>query len=459
MLAQQSQVVVVGAGLSGLATALFTAAHGADVLLVEKHPVISPHPRALCRHRRTAELLATVGLSGTTGLGQDQLEPLLRGKAIELGARVHSSTELVSLRQDADGVTVRLLDRWTERLHTVHADYLVAADGWRSPIRRELGIARPGHTLRSSIGVVYELADDTRRHVLDIEYRPERGESILDFPVERVTGLIRDELGDRTANPIVRDIAAWTAATGVATRLREGRVFLVGDAARAIPPERGTGGDTAVADGFDLGWKLASVCTGQAGPGLLDSYQTERRAFAQAAVAGALNTDELLLGFRCRSDAIVPEDIDPAPAEDPARPTGRPGFQAPRVPLVRNGLALSTVDLFGTGWVLLTGACGGIWHAAADRVAEKLALRLSGYGLGPALADPTGTLTSLYGIGETGASLIRPDGVVAWRIGYEVTDPVATLLGVLSRLLGRPSTTQRNHTHHVLNGGKRPVVA
>lgn len=445
MLAERSQVVVVGAGLAGLATAVFSAANGADVLLVEKHPVASPHPRAIATHPRTAELLATVGLTAGIetgiGLGQDRLEAMLRARAVEFGARVHPSTELVSFRQDTEGVTVRLLDRWTERLHTVRADYLVAADGWRSPIRRELGIARPGHTLRSSIGVVYRLGRDQR--VLDIEYHPERGESILDFPVDRVTGLIRDELGDPAADPVVRDISVWTAASGVAARWREGRVFLVGDAARAIPPERGIGADAAIADGFDLGWKLASVCTAAAGPGLLASYQLERRCFAQAAIAGALDRDELMFGLRCHSAAIVAEDKDPAPAEDPRQPSGRPGFQAPRVLLVRDGAALSTMDLYGTGWVLLTGQGGGIWHAAADHAAGVLAIRLRAHGLGPALADPTGTLTQRYGIGETGASLIRPDGVVAWRSTYEVTNPAATLLSVLGRLLDRHPATPK----------------
>jgi 2-polyprenyl-6-methoxyphenol hydroxylase-like FAD-dependent oxidoreductase len=443
MLVDRVQVVVVGAGLAGLATALFAAAKGADVLVVDKHPVLSPHPRATSGHRRTGELLATVGLAPEPDEAtQDRLEPLLRARAEEFGAKVRRSTELVSLRHNPDGVTVRLLDRWTERLHTVHADYLVAADGRRSPIRRELGIARPARTLHDTIGVVYQVGRAQRR-VLDIEYHPDRGESILDFPVERVTGLIREQLGDPTADPTVRDITAWTAAAGVAARFREGRVFLVGDAARVIPPEHGVGGDAAIADGFDLGWKLASVCTGQAGPGLLDSYQAERRPFAHAAVSGETSPEELLLGLRHRSGAIVAEDADPARFEDPHAPTGRPGFRAPDVPLVRNGVKLSTVDLFGTGWVLLTGQGGGIWHAAAEHAADVLAIRLVGHGLGPALTDPTGTLTQRYGIGETGASLIRPDGVVAWRIPYEVTDPAATLLAVLGGLLDRQPANPR----------------
>ena len=435
MLPERTRVLVVGAGLAGLATALFAAAHGTDVLLVDKHPLPCPHPRAISGHPRTRELLATIGVTTREGVGQDQLEAELRALT-----SVHTSTELVSFHQDADGVTARLLDRWTERLHVVRADYLVAADGWRGTIRRELGIPRPSHVLRSSVGITYHLTSGEETRVLNVDYHPELGESILDFPVDRAIGLIRADLGDPDATPAVRDISAWTAAAGVAARFRDGRVFLVGDAARAIPPERGIGGDAAIADGFDLGWKLAAVHTGQAGPALLDTYQTERRAFAQAAVAGALDPDELLLGLRHRSTAILAEDIDPAPAENPADPTGRPGFRAPKIPLVRNGTELSTTDLFGTGWVLLTGQGGGIWHAAADHAAHVLDIRLTGHGLGPTLTDPTGTLTERYGIGETGASLIRPDGIVAWRSSWEVTNPAVTLVSVLGRLLDRPAT-------------------
>ena len=85
----------------------------------------------------------------------------------------------------------------------------------------------------------------------------------------------------------------------------------------------------------------------------------------------------------------------------------------------------------------LTGHGGGIWHAATDHAASTLGIRLTGYGLGPALADPTGALAERCGIGEIGASLIRPDGIVAWRSSYEVTSPAATLISALGRLLDR----------------------
>jgi 2-polyprenyl-6-methoxyphenol hydroxylase-like FAD-dependent oxidoreductase len=90
-------------------------------------------------------------------------------------------------------------------------------------------------------------------------------------------------------------------------------VFLAGDAARMIPPAGGLGGDTAIGDGYDLGRKLAAVCVGEAGPGLLDSYQAERRPAAEAALSHAL------------SDAAqFPSlDIDPRPEPAPVAAAGR----------------------------------------------------------------------------------------------------------------------------------------
>lgn len=118
---------------------------------------------------------------------------------------------------------------------------------------------------------------------------------------------------------------------------------------------------------------------------------------------------------------------------------GQPGFPAPDVPLRMGDTELSTADLFGHGWVLLTGEEGGVWHEAANHVAVRLDIPIETYGLGPDLTDPTGQLTLRYGIKHGGASLIRPDGVVAWRCEYEVSDAASTLHGAISALLRRAS--------------------
>jgi 2-polyprenyl-6-methoxyphenol hydroxylase-like FAD-dependent oxidoreductase len=295
----RTQVLVVGAGLAGTATALFLADRGIEPLVVERNPGTSLHPKA-------EEVSASPLTAG--------LEPITLDRARELGAHVRFDTELVSFDQDTLGVTARLAHRPTGTLSQVRADYLIAADGHRSPIRERLGV-------------------DT---------------------------------------------------------FRSGRVFLAGDAARVTPATGDPAASTAIADGFDLAWKLAAVLRNQAGPELLDSYDAERRP--------ELRTVGL------RSAAVLIDDEDPASTEDPYRPSGRPGFRAPHVPLRQGGKPVSTVDFFGRDWVLLTGTEGGVWHEAAKHVADRLGIVVRTVGLGPGLTDPDDRLVSAYGIGHGGTA-------------------------------------------------------
>jgi len=399
---------------------------------------------------------------------QDHVEPVLLARARELGAEVAFQTELVSFTQDEDGVTARLLDLPTGRLSTVRADYLVAADGHRGKVRGELGIDRHGRgTLASHIGIIFD-ADLTghtipgrstlyylrnqaftgafvslttaRRHVLTIESQPERGESVTDYDDARCAELIRLATDAPDLEPKVLDVTRWEMAAWMADRFADGRVFLVGDAAKVTPPTGGLGGNTAVQDGYDIAWKLAAVLTGEAGPKLLDSYEAERRPYAQAVVDCSYSNYverfapqlqgpdvpepidylELGFGFRCRSEAVVLEDDDDS-MENPFSPSGRAGYRAPHVVVEHDGEEVSTVDLFGRGWVLLT--LDPAWNDCGVEV--------------PALTDPSGQLAAKYGIGDRGASLVRPDGVIAWRATDLVLDPAATVRRVLDSVLGR----------------------
>ncbi|KAA2254311.1 FAD-dependent monooxygenase [Solihabitans fulvus] len=528
MVEERVPVLVVGAGLAGLSTAMFLARRGVRSLVVEKHAGTSIHPRASGQSPRTMELLrfagihdevlaASYGMAGgmriiiaesmrgtvyQTILGnkedwdasafsplpwgmatQDRVEPIMLERATELGARVSFSTELISVDQDDDGVTATLLDRTNGRLTHVRADYLVAADGGRSPIRERLGIACRGPgTLGHSLGVLFEAdlseivepgsaslyylknpaftgvivtMDNYGKHGFGVEYHPENGESAADFPPERITELLRIATDVPDLTPTILGVQAWEIGAKVAERFRDGRVFLAGDAAKVTPPTGGLGGNTAVQDGYDLAWKLAAVLRGEAGAGLLDSYEPERRPFAEMVVAhsmhnaadrmnvgaskneGQIDAFELQFGYRCRSAAVLAEDDEAAPTENPREPSGRPGFRAPHVPLILDGTELSTVDLFGGDWVVFTGPEGGLWHEAARHAADRLGVPVRAYGVGPGLADPTGGLVDRYGLGAGGASLVRPDGVVAWRATREVDDPAATLHAALATVLSR----------------------
>jgi hypothetical protein len=256
----------------------------------------------------------------------------------------------------------------------------------------------------------------------------------------------------------VENVQRWNAQADVAVRFRDGRIFLAGDATHVMPPTGGYGGNTGVHDAFNLAWKLAFVLDGHAGPELLDTYEAERQPVARLTVEQAytryvlrldksLGTDDLApivedalidLGYRIRSVGIALEpDDDDADWEDPRSPTGRPGFRAPHVELVRDGSQLSTLDLSGTSFVLFTGPDGDAWVEAASTLASELGLPFDAFRVGVDLEDRSGAFFSSYGVDAAGASLVRPDGHIAWRARTSVDDPHAALADALALALCR----------------------
>ncbi|MEU7183844.1 MULTISPECIES: aklavinone 12-hydroxylase RdmE [Streptomyces] len=416
---------------------------------------------------------------------QDRVEPILLAQAEEYGATVQFSTELTSFEQDDTGVTARLRDCGSGAEHTVRARYLVAADGPRSLIREALGIPRHGHgSLASFVGVIFEAdlslvlppgstgwyylqhprftgtfgpTDHPDRHTFYVRYDPDAGQSPADFTPERCTELIRLAVSAPRLEPRLLDIQAWEMAAHIADRWRDGRVLLVGDAAKVTPPTGGMGGNTAIGDGFDVAWKLAATLKGEAGAGLLDSYGQERALVAELVVDESLSiyaqrmaphligkvpegrgNAEVVMGFRYRSGAVVIDDNDPAPTEDPLHPTGRAGFRAPHVWVERAGRRESTVHLFGAGWVVIAGPDGEEWAKAARNLARETGVRLDAYTLGCELACANGDLCHAYGIGTRGATLVRPDGIVAWRSAAPPDGAAhTTLRTVLTAVLAR----------------------
>ncbi|ATL66970.1 FAD-dependent oxidoreductase [Nocardia terpenica] len=519
-------VLIVGAGLAGLASAVFLARRGIRVLLVERHSGTSLFPRAVGQNQRTMELLGFGGVAGdvpTVGpdaakfrvrvagslrgpafreevsdpdtgdrgvlspaglgtAGQHELEPLLRRHAETLGATLRFDTELISFDQDDDGITAVLRDR--ERVSRVRADYLVAADGNRSSVREALGVDRHGPgSLGHNISIIFDAdladlidpaqptlhvlhtahtagvfvtVDHTRdRHLLTVDYDPAT-QSLAEFTTDRCRELIRSITEAPDLHPRIQAVRPWEMAAAIADRFRVGRVLLAGDAAKVTPPSGGFGGNTAIGDAYDLAWKLAAVLDTTAGPALLDTYDTERRPIADRVVAEVLRllaargpdttTDtgpvsdrqralELTLGFRYRSTAVCIDDTDPADSEDPYHPTGRPGFRAPHLWLHHNGEKQSTIDLFGHGFVLLTGPDNHAWATAAATTTARLGTTITTHTIHtePALTE----FRTRYGLTTTGATLIRPDGIIAWRTPGTPDNPTRTLHDTLTTILAR----------------------
>ncbi|NUT50066.1 MAG: FAD-dependent oxidoreductase [Saccharothrix sp.] len=403
---------------------------------------------------------------------QDHVEPVLLRRARELGAEVLFETELVALAQDEDGVTARVRSAGGE--YTVRADYVIGADGHRGVVRGFAGIGRRGPgELSHHVGVVFDadlsehiVADrftlyylrnqaftgafaatnTARRNVFTIEYDPAR-ESPADYPARRCVELLRIATDVPDLEPEVLEVTAWEMAAWVSDRFRAGRVFLVGDAAKVTPPTGGLGGNTAIGDGYDIAWKLAAVLRGEAGEGLLDSYEAERLPYAKLVVDGSyanyvqrfaphlagpdvpaeIDPYHLTLGYRCRSNAVLIEDDDPAAMEDPADPSGLPGFRAPHVTVDHEGALKSTLDLFTT-WTLLT--LNPSW-----RTVDVPSLHV------PVLTDPTGALAKRYRIGQEGATLVRPDGVIAWHTPSTPSTPSTSPLTTPTTTLTTALTT------------------
>jgi 2-polyprenyl-6-methoxyphenol hydroxylase-like FAD-dependent oxidoreductase len=422
------------------------------------------------------------------------LEPVLRARAADLGGRLSYSCEVVSLRAEEGGVTALVRDRGTGEEAAVHAGYAVAADGVRSAVRQQLGIELAGHgTFSDSITIYFrgDVRPLLRGRNLSVVYvvNP-RLQGFFRFSFDGLSGFlvvnsavddegrrttaigetattadcvryVREALGAPDLPVEIEDVQRWNAAAEWAQRFRAGRVFLAGDSAHVMPPTGGYGGNTGIHDAHNLAWKLAHVLDGRAGDDLLDTYEAERLPVARMTVEQAytryvtrldpgLGTDGLEpviddavidLGYRYRSRSIVEDGPDDAaPWDDPRAPSGRPGVRAPHVTVRRDGTELSTLDLIGRDAVLLTGPDGTAWVRAAAVASGRLGVSVDvcRVGEGGDVDDPRGEFAKAYGLGPGGATLVRPDGVVAWRAREAVDDASDAISAAVAHTLCRP---------------------
>lgn len=436
---------------------------------------------------------ASQAFSVTTNCGcsQDVLEPVLRERAEAGGpGRVRFGTELVDWRVEAagEGGGVRARIRGAGgQIEEVRARYLVAADGAQSRIRTQLGIEREGERdVYDSVNIhcrvdltrwtadrpaglylieqpelrgTFMTINGTDRWGFLVTSLAHYGYTPAQFTPAFCTEIIRRAVGERDLAVEVLGVGAWKASALVAQRWRTGPVFLAGDAAHEMPPTGGFGLNTGVQDAQNLAWKLAAVVRGEAGDALLDSYDTERRPVGQAVTHSSL-LNALSMGRTARQDqAVLPRkeflnevglifgadyaagavvaDGSAHRVDDPVlqyRPSATPGCRAPHVPLQRDGQALSTLDLLGRGFVLLTAPQGAAWRDAADGLPAP---RLENAVIGHTIQSTDVDWLQAYGIEATGAVLVRPDGHVAWRSCGGADNPAAVLRAALDAILCR----------------------
>ncbi|MFJ8936714.1 rifampin monooxygenase [Streptomyces sp. NPDC102365] len=332
-------VIVVGAGPTGLMLAGELRLHGVHVVVLEKLTEPTAETRGRGLHTRSVELMDQRGLldrflavsekfqvGGFFGgimkpwpdrldtahpYGLSTLQPvterLLEERALELGAEIRRGCEVAGLSQDepradgggdgdGDGVSVELVDGTHLR-----ARYVVGCDGGRSTVRRLLGVGFPGEpaTVETLLGDMELTADTASVDAVVAEVRKTQlrfgtipngdGTYRVIVPAdgvaeERATAPTLDEFKQRLRDVAGTDFGVhsprWLSRFGDATRqaerYRAGRVLLAGDAAHIHPPTGGQGLNLGVQDAFNLGWKLAAAVDGWAPEGLLDSYHDER---------------------------------------------------------------------------------------------------------------------------------------------------------------------------------------
>lgn len=533
---EHTSVLIVGGGLVGLSMSLFLSDLGISNTLVERRGGTSTHPRARGVNVRTMEILRALGFEqriratesasalvenqgiiaarslvgdqigelngqylaqtdqdGWSGIStttwalcdQDELEPLLVRRARALGARICFNTELTSARSTGGaGLDATIHDRDSDHVRTVRADYMIAADGARSPIRQRLEIPMEGPGTLGHFRNIYFHADlskalgdrrfimcylmqedfrgallpidNHRRWLLHVPFAPDSETSRPRFDQEECARLVRKATGLDDLEVEIRSVLPWESASRTATQWRKGPIFLVGDAAHQMPPSGAFGSNTGIQDAHNLAWKLAAVLRGEAGAGLLDTYEEERRPVslftAEQAVLRSkdrgrttgkdgvesqiVNDADVILGYRYRSSAIIPDPSldDGAPWTSAAEPTGLPGTRAAHLDSPDEDVP-SPLDAFGREFTLVVGSGGRAWERAASTITshgERLRV------LRPASdREVAAQFRARYGVKDDGAVLVRPDGFVGWRAPTLTDSPETDLVDALARITHR----------------------
>ncbi len=466
-------------------------------------------------------------------LPQTFMEPLLFKTACSRGTQARMSTEYLSHVQDADGVTTTCLDRLTGAEFTIRSKYLIGADGGNSRVAEQENLPIAGKMgVGGSMNILFR-ADLSKyvAHRPSVLYwvmqpgadvggigmglvrmiRPWNEWLIVwGYDINEPAPVVDQQMATDVARQLVGDPAleiellnanTWTVNDAYAEQMSSGRVHIMGDAAHRHPPSNGLGSNTSIQDAFNLCWKLAAVLKGEAGPGLLDSFNTERQPIAKQIVTRAnqsiqefgpifealgmtggndFETIKANMDARCgtgpeaaaqraalnaavafkkyefdahgvemnqryRSDAVVTDgQSEPDFALDAElhyQPTTWPGARIPHSWLFdAKGGKHSTLDLTGHGkFTLLTGLGGEAWVDAAATVGAEMGIDIACHVIGPrqSYVDHTGDWARSREVSDTGCIIVRPDHHVCWRSATLVETPTDELRRVLTAILAR----------------------
>ncbi|MFC3773918.1 FAD-dependent oxidoreductase [Mycolicibacterium holsaticum] len=475
-----SDVIVVGAGPTGLTMATELARRGVTVRIIDAAPAPTTETRALGVQPRTLELFERLELAdpavaeGTRVtdfrvfsegkqflhldlhgldspyafllmLQQPRVESLLRGRLESFGVAVERRAELVALTQDADAVQA-VLKHGDGTTETTRTSWLIGCDGAHSTVRHQLGVQFVGAAFEENFAVADVLMDWPLPHDVFHAFL-NRGNFAAYFPMpdglHRLTVAYRpgqtpagdvtyDELqaavirgappGARIAK--VHNAGRFQIHQRKVDRHSVGRVFLAGDAAHVHSVVGGQGMNTGIQDAFNLGWKLAAVVNGQAHPRLLDSYAQERAPVTRRLVKGTRRATRMVL---LRNPIATAARRHIAPHITP-----RPALQR----VLRRALTQLDVS-YRDG----SGGSNDDRLAVGDRFPEIELLHPSKYTLLVHNAEPPplGDVHTLVDVRQVengvGLTLVRPDGYIA-----VLTDEMDAVSAYLETTLGQRSS-------------------
>ncbi|WP_443114831.1 FAD-dependent oxidoreductase [Herbaspirillum seropedicae] len=349
-------VVIIGAGPVGLACAIDLARQGIAVVLVDDDDTLSTGSRAICFAKRTLDIFDRIGCGQRMvdkGVGWNRGKVFLRDQAVYefdlLPESGHARPAFINLQQYyVEGYLLEQAQQWPhieirwkskvsaiahhedhEALtvetpqggYTLKAQYVVAADGSRSPLRRMMGLESQGHTFRDRFliaDVKMEAPFPAERWFwFDPPFHPQQSvllhrqpddvwridfqlgwdaDPVLEKSPERVIPRVRALLGEEVSFSL-EWVSVYTFSCVRMERFRHGRVLFVGDAAHCVSPFGARGANSGIQDAENLAWKLAHVLQGKAPDSLLDSYASEREYAA----------DENLLNSTRSTDFITPK--------------------------------------------------------------------------------------------------------------------------------------------------------
>ena len=498
------KVIIVGGGPVGLSAAICLAYQGIESVLIEKNPSTTNHPKARGVNGRSMELFRLWGLEDqlrqyqmpqeayrftwmedfqgkeitrvqatvdysqysptrSSVIAQDVVEQELFKKAQSLPLiDLRFNTEMVDVTQDEEQVTVVILNQETNQNETLTAQYLIAADGANSSLRKLFNIEMEGvdnlgifcniycemnldkyveH--RPSVGFMFTrpdlrgtfiLSKDGHRKWLvgvrlDTNRNLTKDKFTDDFCVEYVKKVINDpEVEVRLINKTF-----WTMAALIAKQYRVGRVFLAGDAAHRLPPTGGFGMNTGIQDVHNLAWKIAMVINRQAEESLLDTYFTERVQIAETNTYWSINNAkryEKIFTALEQNDLVTFEEAlkdqsfhinnilldlgfiygSEYQTQAVYKPTTQIGARAPHCWLSKDNEQISTLDLYDNQFVLVCHPEAHYWQNKYHQFTCKIVT----IGEQGEYLDKNHDFLEKYEITQAGAVLVRPDGHVAW---------------------------------------------